>query len=292
MRTHTPSTLRTLLKSVVDYAGIFPPATLSLPDALRGYASAGAGPHAWMLGRCVLPAGTLEEVDRLAPAVWVESEAASSLSVLVAKEPTSVTGPLDRIRRFRETNDVVRVGAVEFAPLEPADLEAFFEVRLELSAADRDARLAAIAAVGRCAKVRTGGLTAEVFPRATDLAQFMVACHMVGVGFKATAGLHHAWSGRHPMTDDPGSAHAVMYGFLNVAVAAALLRSGQIDLAESADVLLESSAGAFTFANDRLGWRDRSVQGPDVMRSRTFFRSFGCCSFREPVAEFDALGWS
>ena len=64
---HTPPTLRTLLESAVDYAGIFPPATLSLPDALRDYASARAGTQTWLLGRFVLSAATLEEVERLAP---------------------------------------------------------------------------------------------------------------------------------------------------------------------------------------------------------------------------------
>ena len=296
------ATLRTLLESVIDYAGLFPPANLHLRDALRTYAGISSGPHAWVVDRFVVPAGMLKQIERCAPAGSVEPSTIGSLSLLVGKEPTPVIGQIDRIRRFREYRGTVRITAVEFSPLEPAeiersapeipaDLEAFFEVSLDQGPADRDARLAAIATAGACAKVRTGGVTAEAFPRATDLAQFMVACVDAGVSFKATAGLHHVLTGRYPVTDNSSSPQTNMLGFLNVAVAAALIQCAHIDLKETVDVLRESSAGAFTFTNDRLMWKDRSVQGSDVVKSRRFFRGFGSCSLRVPLTELEAVGW-
>ena len=234
-QTQVSATLRTLLESVIDYAGMFPPTALRLPDALRTYAGICSEPQAWIVGRFVVPAGRLEQVERSLPTGSVESGATVPLSVLVGKEPPSVIEQIDQIRRFREHGSRVSITAVEFprlspaeinrrAPEIPADLEAFFEVGLDRGPADRDARLAAIAAAGVRAKLRTGGLTEEAFPSATDLAQFMVACVNAGVGFKATAGLHHVLTGRHPLTDNSGSPQTNMHGFLNVAVAAALIQ--------------------------------------------------------------------
>ena len=303
VQTQVSATLRTLLESVIDYAGLFPPAALSLPDALRTYASSHSGPPAWIVGRFVVPAGMLGQVQRGALTGSVESGGTVPLSVLVGREPPSVIEQIDQIRRFREYGGKVRITAVEFprlspaeidgcAPEIPANLEAFFEVGLDRGPADRDATLAAIAAAGARAKVRTGGLTAEAFPSATDLAQFMVACVNAGVGFKATAGLHHVLTGRHPVTDDPGSLQTNMHGFLNVAVAAALIQCAHIDLKNTVDVLRESSAAAFTFTNDGLMWKDRSVPSSDVVTSRKFFRAFGSCSLREPLTELEAVGWT
>ena len=61
--------VQALLRTVVDYAGTFPPAKLELADALASYARARAGKHAWMLGRCVFPASLLGEFQRLAPSL-------------------------------------------------------------------------------------------------------------------------------------------------------------------------------------------------------------------------------
>ena len=50
------------------------------------------------------------------------------------------------------------------------------------------------------AKVRTGGIETELIPPAPLLARFLEACASAGVPFKATAGLHHAVRGEHPLT--------------------------------------------------------------------------------------------
>jgi len=47
---------RELLRGLIDYAGLFPPASLALPDAVRNYQKYRDGPNAWMLARFVIPA--------------------------------------------------------------------------------------------------------------------------------------------------------------------------------------------------------------------------------------------
>src|SRR5215813_2993183 len=53
--------LRALLNELIDYAGVFPPASLDMKTAVRNYSEYRAGDHAWMLGRFVLPVQKLEE---------------------------------------------------------------------------------------------------------------------------------------------------------------------------------------------------------------------------------------
>src|SRR4051794_11478974 len=57
---------RTLLSGVVDYARVFPPAQLPLEQAIRNYARYRQDADAWMLGRFVIPAARLNELDAFA----------------------------------------------------------------------------------------------------------------------------------------------------------------------------------------------------------------------------------
>jgi hypothetical protein len=80
-----------------------------------------------------------------------------------------------------------------------------------------------------------------------------------------------------------------MYGFLNVCLAAALVRSGAA-LEEVADALGESSADAFQFREDALTWRQRTLGTTALAETRQrLFRSFGSCAFREPIDELASL---
>ncbi len=66
----TPS-IRGLLYNLIDYAGLFPPAKLDMPEAALAYSEHRASPFAWMLGRFICPAGRLgeleQQLDLLAP---------------------------------------------------------------------------------------------------------------------------------------------------------------------------------------------------------------------------------
>jgi hypothetical protein len=61
-----------LLSSAIDYAGLFPPANLSMPQAVANYAAYRAGEQAWALGRFIVPVARLNEfvaaLDALPPA--------------------------------------------------------------------------------------------------------------------------------------------------------------------------------------------------------------------------------
>ena len=277
----TPVAIRALLEHIVDYAGTFPPASLPLSEALANYARERLGAEAWLLGRLVVSAGTLDELETVLPNTLAGEY---QLSVILGADAPA---QLARVRAFDERRaEHVRVASVEFSPTPPADisglmrhvdstLEAFFEASLD---SDLQTRLDAIAAAGAAAKVRTGGTTASAVPSSAMLADFLYACAQRGLSFKATAGLHHAVRSCYPLTYDRDSPTAVMHGFLNVTAAAALARTGA-GRVEIGDALMEPSAKRLIAA----------VPRQDLAGSRHFFRSFGSCSFREPADELACL---
>jgi hypothetical protein len=76
-----------------------------------------------------------------------------------------------------------------------------------------------------------------------------------------------------------------MFGFLNIAVAAALVWFGRDDDIVIA-ALEERSFEAFDFSEAGVMWRREhlTIGQLDEVRSE-FFAGFGSCSFREPLAE-------
>jgi hypothetical protein len=81
----------------------------------------------------------------------------------------------------------------------------------------------------------------------------------------------------------------MMYGFLNVFIAAALLYSGEGDETALA-VLEETDPSTFRFEDDAIEWRGKRINTEQIVASRAQFAiSFGSCSFREPVDELAHL---
>ena len=134
----------------------------------------------------------------------------------------------------------------------PKDLQAYFEIPLSpLSRSnDLESSLAAIAEAGARAKVRTGGEAPEMFPTGADLARFFTLCKAAGVPFKASAGLHRPVRGEQRYTYKPDSASGTMHGFLNVFLAAAMVRDGMPE-PDATELLAEQSPKAFLWEEQR-----------------------------------------
>src|SRR5688500_1465263 len=58
------ASLQVLLEGLIDYAGLFPPASLDMDSAVRNYAAYRQSAESRWLGRFVVPAVRLEEFDR------------------------------------------------------------------------------------------------------------------------------------------------------------------------------------------------------------------------------------
>lgn len=291
---HPTSSLRALVAGLVDYAGLFPPASLDMPAAAARYGEYRDSADAWMLGRFIVPVARLDELAAARPS---ESDAPWPLGVLVGDD---LPGNATRLASFaakhrgRFTADVVELKASDADRIAlagrtfAADRGVTAYVELPYVDDPRDL-LAAVKTAGLRAKVRTGGVTSDAFPTAGQLARFIARCAELSVPFKATAGLHHPLRGEHRLTYQPDAPSATMFGFLNVFVAAALASSGVSERA-LVGVLEERDAAAFTFSERELGWRERSIPLAHVQRTRDAFAiAFGSCSFREPVDELQEL---
>jgi hypothetical protein len=62
---------KALFTGLIDYAGLFPPAALSMAEAVRNYDAYRQGEHAWMLGRFIVPVAKLGEVPGDFPIAFV-----------------------------------------------------------------------------------------------------------------------------------------------------------------------------------------------------------------------------
>jgi len=292
----------TLLHDLIDYAGLFPPARLSMEDAVGEYARELAGPDRDALGRFVVPAARLDELES-----WAEDllprDGGEPWRLSVLAQGTSAEWAriemFDRVHAAGSPSGHARIEAVELAATSPEEVAAksdafrerlrYVEVPVE---PDPRPLLEEIARQEGRAKIRTGGPSAAAIPSIAAVARFVVVCAELGLAFKATAGLHHPLRGEH-LLDPAGGSTATLHGFLNLFVAAALARTAGIGEAEVRSLLEERSPAAFAIAGDRLRWRghELTAQALEAVR-RDFAVSFGSCSFREPLDEWSALTWT
>ncbi|HET7433626.1 MAG TPA: hypothetical protein VFN10_02820 [Thermoanaerobaculia bacterium] len=184
--------LRALLEGLIDYAGLFPPAALSMQDAVRNYARYRDGEYAWALGKFIVPRERAKEVP--------------------PEFPLSILG-IDEIK-CTTAEEIAQLPAGTYVEITDLSL------------------IPAIAQHGLRAKFRTGGVTQDAFPTAAAIAAFLRACRKQRVAFKATAGLHHPLRCVKPLTYEPNAAVGMMHGFLNVFLAAALIDDAEAVLAE------------------------------------------------------------
>jgi hypothetical protein len=265
-----------LFSGLCDDAAVFPPGNLPLVEAIPAHVRHEASAYRSLVGPFVLAAKDLGDLDSLLAEVEQDSFR------------LSLTAPLPQLTAALATVDeigAVRLEALEVALTEEAGPEHVVPA-LRQALGDRtvpvfveiprDARrrhvIEALSGTGFMAKLRTGGVRAELYPDERELAAAIASLTAAGVPFKATAGLHHAVRNTDPETGFE------QHGFLNVlaATAAAL---DDADEAELLDLLADRDAA-------RVGDRVRALT-PSV---RDAFRSFGTCSITEPVGELVGLG--
>ncbi|MBY0309150.1 MAG: hypothetical protein K2Q09_10450 [Phycisphaerales bacterium] len=263
--------LNTFLNQLIDYAGLFPPAHLPMEKAVAEFARLRKGTHAEGLARFVVPLSRLDEwseaarpylrngcvpEDQPAPSPW-------GLSVLLDGPLDAGLAQIERFNREHEAGDghthkhahsavvdtiEVKIQTPEIIEVAqeklPEDLFPFFEPPVD---GEFRSFATALAGTGFGAKLRTGGVTPELFPSAERVADFLLTFNAADVPIKCTAGLHHPVRSAQRLTYKPDSATHVMHGFLNVFFAAAFVRGLDVDRDTVLRVLNETAANAFRF---------------------------------------------
>lgn len=303
------STRRGFLRGLIDDAGLFPPASLGMKAALEADAAARTSPEAWMLGRFIVPASRLAELVAALP------PGGPPLGLSAIVDGANVAHDLERILECAEAApSAVAIEAIELkipdvpdgdvrstvlwvvSDIDASGLPAGTPTYLEISfGADWRAHVAttldALADVRArsphdiAVKVRCGGLTADAAPTPEQLAVAIGRLRALGIPFKATAGLHH------PLRHQNRQAGFVMHGFLNVVGVAVLDHALDLDDRTRHRMLADHHAANFTLDDGAFAWCGLRADEPHVAAARReFVRSFGSCSFSEPVADLIELG--
>jgi hypothetical protein len=282
-----------LLAALVDDAGLFPPESLPMPDALTRHRADEAAGHPMLSGRFLCPASRLGELReqsglqewsgepphpadrgverrlRLSVILDIGLDGLEAATAQVAEEPRLV---LEMIEVPAPSEDDVVAALEALVGFEPA---AFLEGPRSPEWVKTLATWNQPGGV-RGAKVRCGGARADLFPSSEELAAFVCACFENAVPFKATAGLHSAVRHRDERT---GFMH---HGFLNLLVGAVRAAS-RASVDEVAAVLASTDGSALAAAA-------RRVSGRELVLTRAMFRAYGSCSTSEPREEAAALG--
>jgi hypothetical protein len=300
----TAETVRLLLQDLIDYAGLFPPASLAMSHSVANYETYLRSAWSWILGRFIVPAARLGEFETAfnsLPPLPPESAPVASRISLILGEDLNAGAELLRAWQDRSARDAtarraliesveVRVESPEAIARAVQTIPAGMTIYFEAPPARWSECMAAAAASGHRMKIRMGGETEEKFPESESVVEFLRLCVAHRLPFKATAGLHHPLRSVHRLTYQPDSPSGVMHGFLNLFLAAAFLRAG-MEPQRVLQLLDEQCEDALLFDSDGVNWREEHLPGAELLLARRESSiSFGSCSFAEPIDDLRSLG--
>lgn len=298
------ASLQALITGAIDYAGLFPPASLALGPSIANFADYLRGRDAWMLGAFVLPVGKFPEVgEHLAP---FSVQHRFRISALVAKTETpahfisGLESAAETIREFEaQFGAIASVTQLEvplaaqpgasiadaYDVLAALDVPAFFEAPAD----DAERMIEGLAEHRRETsaqfgfKLRTGGVVASAFPSSMQIARALVSAVTHHVPIKFTAGLHH------PVRLLHSSVQTKMHGFLNVLGAGVLAAEHKWEAVQTAAMLDDETPDSFVFNDNRFSWREWTIAADRIAGHRELVTSLGSCSFDEPREDLRAL---
>lgn len=312
------ASLRALLTDLIDYAGLFPPARLPLDQAIRNYARYRQESDAWMLGRFIIPASRLEDLEfyheelfRVNPPFVFSAlgRGGGSLTEFL----TNLRDDLRDIAAFRKRHGnrvAVEILETRLPPeladpsVPESDLSLYKTIRIfplvglflfcEASGPMQDLLFQLRQMTGEQIglKLRCGGLEASAFPSSEQVANALWHCLAAGIPFKATAGLHHPLPRFSGTGVSPVAVQARMHGFVNVFLAGVLAYARNLSIRQLRSILEDDNPRHFSFTEKAVGWgKHRATTAEIAAARREFVLSFGSCSFDEPREDLRALGW-
>ena len=300
------------MAGLIDYAGLFPPASLPLAEALEHYGRYLPCADNWMLGRFIIPASQLTDLPTL-PGSWhfsvlgrsgsnalefakgleldlsylqdFRKTQAASADVFEVRLPTSV---LDSF-----TNLLELLNSASYQLTDQNGLTVFYEIILD--EAWRENLMTIIAALAQHNqqsgyhngfKLRCGGVVPSAFPTAEQIAHALILCRDHQIPFKATAGLHH------PIRHYNVGVQTKMHGFINVFGAGILAHIHHLTPEQTITILNDEDPRHFHFTESHFAWKNLSAASEQINPIRqNRLIAYGSCSFDEPREDMQKLGW-
>ena len=312
------SLMSDLMRESVDYAGLFPPSSLTLDAVVANYHQYVNSSEHLMLGRLIIPTSRLSEFSKIRQSqVSDASSPTRSWRISALVPPIEGLDATDRFQKFESAlaliqkfnnphnqeniaNDLVDAIEVKTSTLAimeatidrlPSNIDSFLELP---HTEDPSALITQLASdpSGKdlFAKIRTGGTSVDLIPSPEEVARFIWNCANLRLAFKATAGLHHPIRNDYRLTYESDSKVATMFGFLNVFYAALICWEHAIGIDELTEILATKDPTRFKATKDEISWGDLKVKANRVnkLRSQSII-SFGSCSFLEPTNELQNI---
>jgi hypothetical protein len=238
------ASFKNFMTGLIDYAGLFPPASLDIETALRNYAGYLEGEDGWMLGRCVVPATQLHRVVLY-----------SGFRFSVIVSPAVSREEFDRLSTFTGRVEMVETRLPEIAgsPEQVADQLLQLKTRLDqaglqgvqlfVETGNTAAAAAAIATFNSRGnggkvisnvgyKLRCGGLEKQDFPTPERVAEVIGICRGHNIAIKFTAGMHH------PLYNNFPEIAGMQHGFINIFGAALLCWGCNLSIDDTAQFVM------------------------------------------------------
>lgn len=313
--------LKAFMNGLIDYAGLFPPAELSLDTSIRKYSEYKKSTDAWMLSRFIIPWKRLKELTPYADNLFQKKE---PFSFSVLGKPTAVISDFnDEIEQIIETSrrfvqyhgnrvqtdlaeiklpeevalsgdqtlirEILDSNAERFSLDEESPQTIFYEACVESSwKKDYELILKGIsehnASLEQTENYRQAGFKIRcggVDPEMVPPVEQLAFA--INRAREQSVALKCTAGLHHPVRHYDETVGSEMHGFFNVFGGALLAYAHDLSDEELYKILIEQDAEKFEFTDDFFRWNDYAIPVDEIKELREVaLLSFGSCSFDEP----------
>lgn len=316
------------MKGIIDYAGLFPPAKLSLNKAIHNYASYRKGSDSWMLSRFVIPASMLHEVNKYGNELFTKGTSfpfsvlgsgtetvdefgeevhavisycadfceahqgqvsTGMMEIKLPHEPV-LAQDADRLKKLMDNTAM----QLQNSPLAPNTI--FYEGLMDESwQKDNEAIIQALAAHNNNFSIDKNYQFAGYKIRCGGVKKELFpsvdqVAFVLNCARKNGVALKGTAGLHHPVRHYADEVQTKMHGFFNVFGGAMLAHANDFDETTLQEVLNEEDPKRFKFTDEKFFWKDYSVSVDKIkaLREKSLL-SYGSCSFDEPREDLQKL---
>jgi len=317
--------LKDFCENIIDYAGLFPPASLNLAQAFNNFVMYKQEEFEWILSRFVIPAGRLSELEEMMNQLKYSEDLVLGFSVLgspsknIVEFRNELQRDIDHIDAFRKKfgkrvntdvfetrlpNDLLEEGTSKeisslmshvsesFKQKLGADITAFYEPNLKGSSHSNVVKTAeALALHNKALGSANAGFklrTGGVEASAFPSYEEIAFVLMTCIEYEVP--MKCTAGLHHPIRHYDELSACEMHGFLNVFGAGIFAYVSDIVEEDIIRILKEDDPYTFYFDDDGLEWSDLKLTNAEIKKAREkFMLSYGSCSFDEPIDDLKTM---
>ncbi|CAN5456140.1 hypothetical protein BH10BAC5_BH10BAC5_09990 [soil metagenome] len=320
--------LKSFCKGLIDYAGLFPPASLDMEDSFKNFLEYSKSDDSEMLGKFICPASRLSELTAEIEKYKYKKDSKFQIAVLGSGGKNyelffdNFYRDIRNILEFNKKNPVhfitntyeVKLPAEFSNPIYRSRLKELIgyvnfifedELRYEMNVfyegfPNADSGFLELFSDAlkeyNTSKTDNGKVKAGIKMRTGGIeAAAFPASDEIAEILKAANDKQipfKATAGlHHPIKKYNESVSSDMHGFINVFGAGLLLFSNDLNKEDLVNILNEKHPENFIFTETHFKWKNYEVSNSTILRGReNFMISYGSCSFDEPREDLRNLG--